>query len=116
MWRISDEVGYSLRVIATELVTNVLQHSGSQDVSLLLAVRGSVVTIRVSDAGRWREDEGEPEERRMPAEEAESGRGLSLVRSYATRFAVNRTIHGSTVSAEIEMAGTEGASQASERR
>ncbi|MGI5509163.1 ATP-binding protein [Streptomyces sp. CA-106131] len=105
-WRVSEEVIHMLRVIATELVTNVLQHSGSPDVSVLLAVHDSVVSIHVSDVGRWREQQGEQV---VPEEEAVSGRGLRLVRAYATRFSVDRTVRGTTARVEIEMPGSIGA-------
>jgi anti-sigma regulatory factor (Ser/Thr protein kinase) len=98
-WGLSEETVYTVRVIATELVANVLRHSGSPDVTLLVAVDSSAVTIHVSDSGRWRERYGAS---RAPNEEAEDGRGLSLVRAYATRCHIDKTSRGTTVCVEVE--------------
>jgi len=98
-WGLSEETVYTLRVIATELVANVLRHSGSPDVTLLVAVDRPMVTIQVSDSGRWRE---RCRASRAPNEEAEDGRGLSLVRAYAARCRIDKTSRGTTVCVEVE--------------
>ena len=98
-WELSDDTIYTLRVITTELVTNVLRHSGSPDVTVMVAVDRPTVTIEVSDSGRWR-----ARRRATPSqnEEAEGGRGLSLVRAYSTTCRVRKTSRGTTVCVEVD--------------
>ncbi|MCM3806653.1 ATP-binding protein [Streptomyces sp. DR7-3] len=84
-------------MIATELVTNSVLHSGSAEVSLLLTVDGSMASVEVRDAGTWRE--------RCPGtgppDQMVDGRGLGLVHAYATTCRIQRNPQGTAVRAEL---------------
>ncbi|MER8161880.1 ATP-binding protein [Streptomyces sp. NPDC094472] len=96
-WGAPEETVDALRVIATELVTNSVLHSGSSEVSLLLTVDGSTASVEVRDAGTWRE--------RCPGTGAPDqmidGRGMGLVHAYATTCRVQRDSQGTAVRAEL---------------
>ena len=49
-WHVPAAVEEALSVVATELVTNVLLHSGSPHVALLLRLDGATLTVEVRDA------------------------------------------------------------------
>lgn len=98
-WGAPAETVEALRLIATELVTNTVLHSGSSDVSLLLTVDEATASVEVKDAGRWQEHHhavGTPEQ-------TEDGRGLGLVHAYSTTCRVERTSHGTAVRAELRI-------------
>ncbi|WP_069862918.1 ATP-binding protein [Streptomyces malaysiensis] len=96
-WGAPEETIDALRVIATELVTNSVLHSGSAEVSLLLTVDGSMASVEVRDAGTWRE--------RCPGtgppDQMVDGRGLGLVHAYATTCRIQRNPQGTAVRAEL---------------
>lgn len=100
-WRLGDETDEALAVIATELVTNAVRHSGSRDVAVLLMTDGPTVTLQVHDTGTWR-----PRRPRLPGDDdtACCGRGLELVRAYAEDCAIVRTPHGTRVTVTLTAA------------
>ncbi len=96
-WGAPEETVDALRVIATELVTNSVLHSGSPEVSLLLTVDDCAASVEVRDAGTWRE--------RCPGtgtpDQMVDGRGLGLVHAYATTCRVQRDSQGTAVRVEL---------------
>ncbi|WP_282692221.1 ATP-binding protein [Streptomyces sp. CC208A] len=97
-WELGDEVEEALGVAVTELVANVVRHSGSPDVAVLLTTTGTTLTLQVQDTGRWR-----PRRPRLPGDDdaACCGRGLQLVRAYAQDCAIIRTAHGTRVAVTL---------------
>ncbi|WKX69187.1 ATP-binding protein [Streptomyces sp. XD-27] len=101
-WEASEAVDEAVAVIVTELVANAVRHSGSPDVTVLLAVTGATMKIQVSDTGRWR-----PRSVARGADEEEAGdtpcggRGLRLVEAYAASCCVTVTAGGTRVTAEL---------------
>lgn len=98
-WELPEAVDEALSLVVTELVANVVRHSGSPDVALLLAVDQVAMTVQVKDTGRWRPriaPTGASE-----GGEACGGRGLQLVEAYAPGCAVWRTAGGTRVVAEL---------------
>ncbi|MGV9352913.1 ATP-binding protein [Streptomyces misionensis] len=93
------EYDYDVRLCATELLTNVVEHVGE----------GTPVRIRVLDAaepGRVRVEVTDPDPRAVPtvrsaAETAECGRGLVLVSALADRWGVEQGPGGKTVWCEL---------------
>ncbi|MFJ4671535.1 ATP-binding protein [Kitasatospora purpeofusca] len=83
-WGVAAEARDTLSLVVTELVTNVLLHSSSPEVLVMIAFDGSEVTVEVKDAGRW-QPRLSP---RLAAEDAdaECGRGLDLVRHCTSRL------------------------------
>ncbi|MEU0368715.1 ATP-binding protein [Streptomyces sp. NPDC006283] len=103
-WRLADHFDEALSVIVTELVTNVILHSGSPWVSTVISVRGEALTVEVMDGGCWKHRVNrrqEPLDADVPC-----GRGLRLVDAYATRTMAHRMEVGSVVLAEIALHGT----------
>jgi anti-sigma regulatory factor (Ser/Thr protein kinase) len=98
-WQLPDGAEEAACVIVTELVTNVLLHSGSPDVTLSLARGGCALTIEVDDSGRWLTRRAA----RRAAEDAGAtcGRGLRLVDAYAVSCEVVTTASGTRVRAEV---------------
>ncbi|MFF3286504.1 ATP-binding protein [Streptomyces sp. NPDC003023] len=102
-WRLADHYDEALSVIVTELVTNVVLHSGSPWVSTVISVRGDALTVEVMDGGCWKHRVArrqEPLDADVPC-----GRGLRLVDAYATRTVTHRMEMGSVVLAEIALHG-----------
>ncbi|MER5439138.1 ATP-binding protein [Streptomyces sp. NPDC002790] len=66
-------------LVVSELITNAINHSGGQRVSLTLGVRDGVLRIRVHDgvADSWLTT------MRNPIDDDENGRGLAVVRGIA---------------------------------
>ncbi|MGW6566710.1 ATP-binding protein [Streptomyces sp. NPDC054975] len=93
-WNLGDHADEALTVIVTELVTNVVRHSGSLDVAVLLTTTGRTVAVQVQDTGRWRRRRP-----RLPGDglDACCGRGLGLVRAYALDCTIVRTARGTRV-------------------
>ncbi|MHA5054307.1 ATP-binding protein [Streptomyces sp. SD15] len=91
--------GFDVRLCATELVTNVLDHLGE----------GTPVTVRVglTDHGHTRVEVTDPDPRALPvllhaAPSDESGRGLALLDALALRWGVEQGAGGKTVWCEVE--------------
>ncbi|GAA1226456.1 hypothetical protein GCM10009665_16240 [Kitasatospora nipponensis] len=94
-WHLPDSTRETLTLIVTELVTNVIRHSGSPDVALLLTSDAVTVTIQVRDRGQWRARST------GTALDACSGRGLHLVEAYAGCCSLRPTAVGTQVTAEL---------------
>ncbi|WP_261994199.1 ATP-binding protein [Streptomyces sp. t39] len=102
-WRLADHFDEALSIIVTELVTNVVMHSGSPWVSTVISVRGDALTVEVMDGGCWkhrRDRRQEPLDADVPC-----GRGLRLVDAYAHRTVASRSETGSVVLAEMALEG-----------
>lgn len=100
-WRLAEHFDEALSVIVTELVTNVVLHSGSPWVSTVISLRGDALTVEVMDGGCWKHRvtrRQEPLDADVPC-----GRGLRLVDAYATRTMTHRMELGSVVLAEIAL-------------
>ncbi|MEU6535223.1 ATP-binding protein [Streptomyces sp. NPDC047000] len=89
---------YEVRLCATELVTNVIDHVGD----------GTPVTVRVSaaDQGRTRIEVTDPDPRALPTllhatATDESGRGLALLDALALRWGVHQGPGRKTVWCEL---------------
>ncbi|ANP54664.1 anti-sigma regulatory factor (Ser/Thr protein kinase) [Streptomyces griseochromogenes] len=93
------EHGYDVRLCATELLTNVIDHVGE----------GTPVTVRVIGTarhGRTRIEVTDPDPRTLPvllsATEAEvSGRGMALLDALADRWGVDQAPDRKTVWCEL---------------
>ncbi|WP_369148507.1 ATP-binding protein [Streptomyces sp. R44] len=94
-WNLDGRADEALAVVVTELVANVVRHSGSPDVAVLLTAGDRTVTVQVHDRGRWRT--------RLPGDGVEAccGRGMDLVGAYTTDCAVVRTAGGTRVAATL---------------
>ncbi|MCX4825326.1 ATP-binding protein [Streptomyces sp. NBC_01142] len=100
-WRLEMDFHEALSVIVTELVSNVVLHSGSPWVAVAIKVRGNTLTTEVRDGGRWKH---RPVRRQEPLDaHADCGHGLRLVDAFATSLSTRRLEVGSVVAAEIIM-------------
>lgn len=83
-WGLPAEPTDTMSLVVTELATNVVLHSGSREVSVLLTFDGAAVFIEVKDAGQWQARRGP----RLVAEDANAayGRGLQLVKGCTSWF------------------------------
>ena len=87
-WGVAGASRDELMLIASELLTNAIVHSGSTEVWLTMQLTSRIVWLIVVDTGHWKgrsESSGE-----MP----ESGRGLDLVRALASRCGNTHTSDG----------------------
>ncbi|MEV6398652.1 ATP-binding protein [Streptomyces sp. NPDC051907] len=100
-WRLNDDHHEALSVIVTELVSNVVLHSGSPWVAVAIKVRGNTLIAEVRDGGVWKH---RPARRKEPLDaHADCGHGLRLVDAFATTTSTRRLEAGSVVAAEIVM-------------
>ncbi|MEV5971522.1 ATP-binding protein [Streptomyces sp. NPDC051921] len=97
-WNLGDQTDEALAVVVTELVANVVRHSGSPDVAVLLTATDRTVTVQVHDSGRWR-----TRRTRLPGDGVGAccGRGIDLVRAYTTDCAVVPTARGTRVAVTL---------------
>ncbi|MFJ1656860.1 ATP-binding protein [Streptomyces sp. NPDC088337] len=93
--------GFDVRLCATELLTNVIDHLGE----------GTPVTVRVlgADGGGIRVEVTDPDPRALPvllhaAVGDESGRGLALLDALARRWGVQHGTNSKTIWCELEEA------------
>ncbi|WP_431782109.1 ATP-binding protein [Streptomyces chumphonensis] len=107
-WGLGDDVRDALALVVTELVANVVLHSGSADVTLRLHLLPTQRSVRVEvrDAGHWHPRPARPDPAApLDADEgcAERGRGLAIVEACALRTAVRLTPDGTTVRADLPL-------------
>jgi anti-sigma regulatory factor (Ser/Thr protein kinase) len=87
--RLDREIDIEAAVLlADELVTNVIQHTHSSGIDLLVEEEADGVRVGVHD------DEGALPERRSVDSDELSGRGLTLVERLARRWGVDRAEDG----------------------
>ncbi|WP_405593329.1 ATP-binding protein [Streptomyces sp. NBC_01092] len=103
-WAIPEGPCHSLALVVSELVTNVVLHSGSPDVALLITFDNFALTVEVIDNGQRLEDDAG-----FPAMEqrASFGLGLDLVRACADWHTIECTTAGTRVTAHIPVTGRE---------
>lgn len=78
-----------VQLLVSELVTNSVRHSGSDDAIRLRAwIRESGLRVEIADGGFGFEKESGP-----TTENAESGRGLLILDSLTDRWGVSRDAH-----------------------
>ncbi|MFJ1707648.1 ATP-binding protein [Kitasatospora sp. NPDC088346] len=79
-WRVPAEAVRRLELVVSELVTNVVLHSRSADVSVSVELDGAALTVEVQDSGTWRNRWAAPPsgEDRAPT----GGHGLEVVRHH----------------------------------
>ncbi|MFJ3715320.1 ATP-binding protein [Streptomyces sp. NPDC090057] len=98
---LSDAAEEALTVVVSELATNVVLHSGSADLTVMLAAGDTALTVEVRDRGRWRE---RPAPRCEQADmDAEFGRGLALVDAYSVDRYVRRSDEGTLMRVVIAL-------------
>ncbi|MEI5101744.1 ATP-binding protein [Streptomyces sp. PmtG] len=111
-WRLEAATREALALVVTELVTNVILHSGSPRVTLRLRLLPAALLVEVHDTGRWhRRVTRRPYERPAVGAEtaaadgprAESGRGLALVEAYTSHTTIRPSRKGTTVLAELAL-------------
>ncbi|MET9886725.1 ATP-binding protein [Streptomyces sp. NPDC006430] len=91
----------ALTMIVSELVTNVVLHSGSPDLAVMFEADDASLTVVVRDRGRWRD---RPSPRCEPADmDAGFGRGLALVDAYSVDGSVCASAEGTLVRAVIAL-------------
>ncbi|MFF9133157.1 ATP-binding protein [Streptomyces sp. NPDC014776] len=102
-WAVPADTEDTLLLVVSELVTNVVLHSTSAEVTVLVSFDGVVLTAEVKDQGRWLT-------RRTPRRVAEDddaafGRGLALVTACTSWWATDVTADGTRVVAHCPVAG-----------
>ncbi|MFF5789689.1 ATP-binding protein [Streptomyces sp. NPDC012693] len=98
-WLLPEDVRETLQLVVSELAGNVVLHSASPYIALLLRAEAGVLIVKVRDGGRW--GEGSPSTARE--DDDCCGRGLLLVGAMVARLRVVRTGAGSEVVAEIDL-------------
>lgn len=79
------ELTDTARLLVSEVVTNVLQHTGAPLLTVDATITPEAVTVRVTDREPGRRP---PLSRSFPEGTAEGGRGLMLVESLADRWGI----------------------------
>ncbi|MFC8761723.1 ATP-binding protein [Streptomyces sp. NPDC057193] len=95
-WHLPESVEEAVGLIVTELASNAVRHSGSEDVALNIVSMGDQLLIHVQDFGRWQASDA-----CEPSEEACSGRGLDLVAAFAAHCEIRSSSEGTRVTAEL---------------
>ncbi|WP_282692218.1 ATP-binding protein [Streptomyces sp. CC208A] len=107
LWDVPEDAEAALALVVTELVTNAVRHSGSPDVTLILATTADMLTVQVKDSGRWRSRQAAGVgSRHVIDDPACGGRGLRLVEEYADRCTLRRTAAGTRVMVELSLSPT----------
>jgi anti-sigma regulatory factor (Ser/Thr protein kinase) len=92
-WGVAEDAADDMRIIVSELVTNVVVHSGSPEVTVAVTLHGHTVCLSVRDFGHWRRPRRDPT--------GTHGRGLTLVRRLATTSGTHRTPGGTHAWAQL---------------
>ncbi|MEU1404811.1 ATP-binding protein [Streptomyces sp. NPDC005728] len=101
-WALPEDPTATLSLVVSELVTNAVLHSGSEDVTTLIVFDGLDVTVEVTDSGQWLE---RGTHRRVAEDEdAAFGRGLDLVRACTSWCTIHLSAAGSRVMARLPIA------------
>jgi anti-sigma regulatory factor (Ser/Thr protein kinase) len=89
-WDLAEGVLFRARVCVAEIAANLLEHGsahpGRDEIKLTLQQRGPAIEVEISDTGR----EFDPTRPATAAAVAAGGRGLRLVRAYASRMTYRR--------------------------
>ena len=93
-WGLDAEVGDTVALIVSELITNAVLHTGSSPTLRLRTSAGSVY-VEVTD------DDSRPPRMRDPEDDEDGGRGLHLIEALSRRWNVRTTPTGKVVWAEI---------------
>ncbi|WP_240796592.1 ATP-binding protein [Streptomyces sp. RFCAC02] len=83
VWGVPEETSDNAQLVVSELVTNALRHTGSASIGCEVGLRGALVRVAVSAAGR-----GPGRVPGAAGSDEESGRGLLLVCSLAAMWGV----------------------------
>jgi anti-sigma regulatory factor (Ser/Thr protein kinase) len=83
------DVVADLELVASELVTNAVEHGNGDDIDLMVACDGSQVTITVTSHGQV-DDVGPSDEWRVAEPGSITGRGLGIVRALADHIDVRK--------------------------
>jgi anti-sigma regulatory factor (Ser/Thr protein kinase) len=96
-WQVDDEVATTARLVVNELVTNVVEHTGTEcDLTVRLTRRGLFVQVRDHLPG------AAPRPRPRPV--GARGRGLHVVACLAAQWDVTSHVDGKTVWALVPLA------------
>lgn len=95
-WDLGASVTDDACLVVTELVTNAVQHSGSDDVTVSLVQGCTFLWVHVADHGCWRDCVAPPAEQIW-----EGGRGLALVAAVASAYDRHSTSAGTRVWAAL---------------
>ncbi|WNE93952.1 ATP-binding protein [Streptomyces luomodiensis] len=101
-WALPDDTVEVLTLIVSELVTNVLAHSGSDEVAVLLVLDHENVQLEVKDHGTWQPRHSDD----TPSEDSTSGRGLQLIQALTTTCGIRHAspdAKGTSVWAQISV-------------
>ncbi|WP_320783637.1 ATP-binding protein [Streptomyces sp. CRN 30] len=90
-WGVDDDTGDGAVLVISELVTNVLTHTGSVRIVCRLHRAGGRLHIEVEDQNGG----GPRPARRQPGDDDQNGRGLVLVGALSRNWGVRDTAHGS---------------------
>ncbi|MFF4040123.1 ATP-binding protein [Streptomyces sp. NPDC001816] len=102
-WALPEDPTATSSLVVSELVTNAVLHSGTEDVTTLIVFDGLDVTVEVTDSGRWLE---RGTNRRVAEDEnAAFGRGLDLVRACTSWCTIHPTSAGTRVVARLPVTG-----------
>ncbi|GAA1939061.1 hypothetical protein GCM10009738_10220 [Kitasatospora viridis] len=93
-WNVPAEAADRLALVVTELVTNVVLHSRSSDVALVIESDGEALTVEVLDSGSWC---GRWSARQIAEDDVTGGRGLGIVRCCSSWLRVFASAAGTRV-------------------
>ncbi len=96
-WAVPPDAIDTLLVVLSELATNVVLHSGSTEMSVLVRFDGTALTVEVKDQGRWLVRH--TPRRAAEDDDAAFGRGLALVAACTSWWTMDITDAGTRVTA-----------------
>lgn len=112
-WGVDEDTGDSAVLVVSELVTNVLTHTGSERFVCRLSWTGVRLRVEIEDEDRG----GTRPLRRQPGDDDQNGRGLLLVGALSRDWGVRDTACGSgrVVWSELAPEGAESGPEAPAR-